>query len=62
MRSNWQTSGVGPPRRTYELSEDGGDWLHAWAAGVRETRRVLGLFLSRYDVFASGTCPAEAAR
>lgn len=53
VRSNWADSEVGPPRRTYELSEEGLDWLHAWAGSLRQTERTIGLFLGRYDTFAS---------
>src|SRR5689334_7369049 len=31
VESSWELSVAGPSRRTYELSEDGEDWLHAWA-------------------------------
>ncbi len=49
MRSVWQTSEIGPARRTYELTDEGRDWLHAWAGTLRETSRVVGDYLSRYD-------------
>lgn len=53
VRSNWADSEVGPPRRTYELGEEGLDWLHAWAGSLRQTERTIGLFLGRYDTFAA---------
>lgn len=53
VRSGWTDSEVGPPRRTYELSDDGLDWLHAWAGSLRETQRTIGQFLGRYDAFAA---------
>jgi PadR family transcriptional regulator PadR len=53
VQSNWSDSEVGPPRRTYELSEEGLDWLHAWAGSLRQTERTIGLFLNRYDAFAA---------
>lgn len=52
IKSDWATSDIGPRRRTYRLSEDGLDWLHAWAGSMRYTQRVLDGFLSRYDVVA----------
>ncbi len=55
VRSNWADSEVGPPRRTYELSEEGLDWLHAWAGSLRQTRQTIGLFLNRYDSFSTDT-------
>lgn len=54
VASVWDSSEVGPPRRVYSLTEEGMDWLHAWAGAHAETRRILGSFLERYaDVDAS---------
>jgi poly-beta-hydroxybutyrate-responsive repressor len=49
MRSVWQTSELGPARRTYELTDEGRDWLHAWAGTLRESSRIIGGYLDRYD-------------
>ncbi|MGI8407235.1 MAG: helix-turn-helix transcriptional regulator [Actinomycetota bacterium] len=49
MRSGWQTSEIGPARRTYELTDEGRDWLHAWAGTLRETSRIVSGYLDRYD-------------
>lgn len=49
VRSWWETSSAGPARRTYTLTEEGMDWLHAWAGSLRETRRLLGRFMARYE-------------
>lgn len=49
MHSTWQTSEIGPARRTYELTEEGWDWLHAWAGTLRETDRILSRYLKRYS-------------
>jgi PadR family transcriptional regulator, regulatory protein PadR len=54
VRSRWEASEVGPPRRTYQLTEEGADWLHVWAGSLRETRRIVSLFLRRYDALAAG--------
>lgn len=51
VRSSWQESAVGPPRRTYRLTGEGEDWLHAWAGSLQESRRLIGSFLTRYDRF-----------
>lgn len=48
VRSAWEPSEVGPARRTYTLTEEGRDWLHAWAGSLSEVHRVLGGFLHRY--------------
>nr|MBC7243798.1 helix-turn-helix transcriptional regulator [Chloroflexota bacterium] len=49
VRSSWDTEGGGPARRVYEITEEGLDYLHAWAANVRRTRRRLDRFLSEYE-------------
>ncbi|MDQ3538104.1 MAG: helix-turn-helix transcriptional regulator [Actinomycetota bacterium] len=48
VRSWWETSASGPPRRTYELTDEGQDWLHVWAGALREVYRHLGGYLARY--------------
>lgn len=60
MRSVWQTSDMGPARRTYELDRDGRDWLHAWAGSLRETQRVVGSYLARYDRLFSSSARDSA--
>lgn len=51
--SRWKNSEQGPPRRTYRLSDEGEDWLHAWSGSLRETVRIVSLFLSRYDILSA---------
>lgn len=51
--SRWKNSEQGPPRRTYRLSDEGEDWLHAWSGSLRETVRIVSLFLSRYDILST---------
>lgn len=53
LQSHWETSNAGPARRTYQLTEDGLDWLHAWASAHREAIRIMRGFLSRYDEVAA---------
>lgn len=48
LASRWETSDAGPARRTYTLTDDGMDWLHAWAGAHRETIRTLDRFIDRY--------------
>src|SRR5215216_6045261 len=55
VRSSWQGSEIGPPRRTYQLSDEGQDWLHAWAGSLRETTRIIGLLLGRYQLFVDNS-------
>lgn len=49
VTSRWETSEAGPARRTYELTDEGREWLHAWAGALAEGRRIVGAFLDRYD-------------
>lgn len=49
VSSWWETSEAGPARRTYELTDEGRDWLHAWAGALAEGRRIVGVFLRRYS-------------
>ncbi len=53
VKSDWEVSDLGPRRRTYVLSDEGRDWLHAWAGSLRETERVLQRFIERYSDFAA---------
>lgn len=50
--SEWETSAAGPARRTYRLSEEGREWLHAWAGALAENRRIVGDFLERYGALS----------
>ncbi len=49
VRSWWHSARNGRDRRTYELTADGEDWLHSWAATLEDSRRTLELYLSRYQ-------------
>jgi len=57
VRSAWELSESGPSRRNYELSEEGEDWLHAWAGSLRETVRVIRVFLDRYQSLEDASVP-----
>jgi PadR family transcriptional regulator PadR len=49
VASIWDTSGTGPARRLYRLTEQGAILLDRWVIDLRETDRVLHRFLKRYD-------------
>lgn len=53
MRSVWETSTSGPPRRTYEITTQGEQWLDACARNLEKTRSVLDDYLARYEQFAA---------
>jgi len=48
VRSSWDTEGRGAARRVYEVTDEGIDYLHAWAVNIRRTRERLERFLSDY--------------
>jgi DNA-binding PadR family transcriptional regulator len=47
VRSSW-TTGTGPARRDYELTESGYAALDEWAAVMKERTRLLAEFQARY--------------
>jgi len=51
VKSKWDTSGDGPARRIYEITEKGVEQLHLWAANIRQTRERLGRFLITYQTY-----------
>lgn len=58
--SAWETSASGPARRTYELTDEGREWLHAWAGALAEGRRIVGGFLSRYEAVVDDRAERDA--
>ncbi len=46
--STWDTQNAGPARRVYELTDQGLEFLHAWAVTIDQTRQSLDRFLSEY--------------
>ena len=48
VTSAWDTEGNGPARRLYEVTGEGVEFLHAWAATIRQTRDSLEQFLTGY--------------
>lgn len=60
VRSEWQTSDVGPARRTYYVTPDGIQSLEAQAQGLSQIHEALHVFMERYArvVAANGRgCP-----
>ena len=47
--SQWEPSELGPSRRTYRTTDEGREWLHAWAGTLRQTAKVIGGFVDRYE-------------
>jgi PadR family transcriptional regulator PadR len=57
VRSRWEPSTSGPARRTYELTEEGVEWLHAWAGSLAEAHNRLGSYLTRYAAWCADARP-----
>lgn len=53
VESWWEQSESGPARRSYRLTDEGSDWMHASAGALREVARHLKGFLSRYAAVAA---------
>lgn len=49
VRSVWEPSTSGPARRTYTLTAEGRDWLHAVAAPLAEVATALARYQRRYQ-------------
>ena len=49
VRSAWEMGDAGPARRVYELTDQGIEYLHTWAASIRATRAQLDRFLAEYE-------------
>ena len=49
VRSAWEPSAAGPARRTYTLTDDGFDWLHAVAGPLAEVGEALARYERRYQ-------------
>ena len=48
--SHWETQETsGPPRRVYQITQDGQAYLASWVADLRATDRILHRFLQAYD-------------
>ena len=48
VSSEWDESVPGPAKRTYELTDAGGEALERWAASLAETRTRIDRFLQRH--------------
>ena len=62
--SRWEHATAGPARRTYRLTDEGVEWLHAWAGALQATHRYLTMYLSRYGriIPEAASDPREIAR
>lgn len=51
VESTWDVGAAGPARRLYVVTSDGVEYLHEWAAHIRQARRRLEQFLEDYETF-----------
>jgi PadR family transcriptional regulator PadR len=49
VRSSWEPSASGPARRTYELTDEGREWLHVVAGPLADVARALAVYRRRYQ-------------
>jgi PadR family transcriptional regulator PadR len=47
--SQWDTSQPGPPRRVYQLTQSGEDYLSHWIEDLRRMRDELDTFITTYE-------------
>ncbi len=57
--SSWDTSGKGPARRVYRLTDGGLSHLDSWTIAITYQRDVLNTFLQRRAEEAAGEAPAN---
>lgn len=59
VRSAWEPSTAGPARRTYELTDEGREWLHVVAGSLAEVTRSLTAYRRRYQKLAEQQDPVR---
>lgn len=59
VHSAWTPSTTGPARRTYELTDEGRDWLNALAGSLAEVSQALETYHRRYQCLAWQDEPAR---
>lgn len=57
VRSEWETSGAGPARRTYHVTTEGLTYLDEQAQVLERTHETLHVFLERYALVSGGSPP-----
>lgn len=48
VESSWETSGGGPAKRVYAITDDGREMLEAWVRYMDKQARTLAGFVERY--------------
>jgi PadR family transcriptional regulator PadR len=57
VTSRWDTEGVGPSRRVYQITPRGEEFLESWAGGLGEMRDTLNRFIEVYGRLKDGKEP-----
>ncbi|MDQ6650417.1 MAG: PadR family transcriptional regulator [Actinomycetota bacterium] len=52
VRSAWEPSTSGPARRTYTVTDEGREWLHALAGALAGVAGALAAYRRRYEQLA----------
>jgi len=59
VRSTWEPSTSGPARRTYDLTDEGREWLHVVAGSMADAARSLAVYRRRYQAVAGQHDPVR---
>lgn len=62
VRSSWDTTGSGPARRVYAITDLGWEHLQGWTVHLRRTQHRLDRFLLDYEALMKGQGGENDAR
>ena len=49
VKSEWDTSGSGPAKRLYTITDDGKNYLNTWVDVLGQRRDALSAFLNKFN-------------
>jgi PadR family transcriptional regulator PadR len=49
VRSGWEVGGAGPPRRVYQMTPAGAEYLAWWIDDLKRTRDQIDRFVAAYE-------------
>ena len=53
VKSAWDTKKSGAARRSYQVTQEGKDYLHAWSVVIQKNKEALEKFLAIYEQTSS---------
>jgi poly-beta-hydroxybutyrate-responsive repressor len=59
VTSEWDTAGSGPPRRVYQVTTGGEEYLQWWIQDLRRTRDEIDRFVAAYEGQPAATQPTN---